>query len=355
MAPPQNWDADLEPSHDDVDLPPCGSWDFPMSRGEKMRRLIMVFEAELERSQREEFKWRKECEELRRKPLALSAITAISPRSGSNEEMQSDAGIPPITPNNCQDTTSCMKPAAQRASLAPPPAVQRTRRRTSMLMQPTDSEDEGKASKTIPHAGVDVDDDADDDDESMSPSNVTAVRMPSLGATSSLGVSSQSQAWPVSYKSLPRAGGTLMGSVAVVVYGGTDKVSWLRFIPRAELGAQNVEPASPTSLAKRSWPGCENLDVTGELILKTDEYVKIIRGRSTSDGHAADWLTIITSDFRTANFGPGGKGSSQLPTFSFLAAPGHEITSVTTGPDACIEGANESPLQLVCNDEFTFH
>jgi len=72
--------------------PPCGAWDFPMSREEKIRRLILVFEAEAKSSDREISALQRERDTWRARALAAESTPATATEAGWCRAEALDAG-----------------------------------------------------------------------------------------------------------------------------------------------------------------------------------------------------------------------------------------------------------------------
>lgn len=131
----------------------------------------------------------------------------------------------------------------------------------------------------------------------------------------------------VAQLSLAAKTGKSTGCVAAVRWGGVDAVDWLRFDPRQDSDALGR---------------CENAIADGEFVLQHGESVQVVRGCSNSvDGRVADSLVIVTSKLRTQKL---GNRAGLSTTFSFIAAPGFEICGLVTGADGRVEGVTQHPL-----------
>jgi len=124
-----------------------------------------------------------------------------------------------------------------------------------------------------------------------------------------------------------RGGVGMSGSISAIVWGGGDTVRWIRFLPH------NAIPGP--------------MDADAQLHQLDDgEHVRAVRGRAAIvDGRLAEWLMLVTSKLRILTIGKSSKSSS--PTFSFLAAPGHEICSILPGDLGAVCTVNQSRLHTL--------
>mmetsp|Transcript_139658 Transcript_139658/g.246871 ORF Transcript_139658/g.246871 Transcript_139658/m.246871 type:complete len:512 (+) Transcript_139658:96-1631(+) len=120
---------------DEVAFPPCGAWDFPMSRGEKIRRLLMVFETEVEYGSREVAALRQENEVLRRES-ALAKSRDLSPYAAA---AMSGVGVDARTVLSQEGVSaSCSESPGQRVQTPPgqlssPPPNRAPKLRSSLM------------------------------------------------------------------------------------------------------------------------------------------------------------------------------------------------------------------------------
>mmetsp|Transcript_136997 Transcript_136997/g.381948 ORF Transcript_136997/g.381948 Transcript_136997/m.381948 type:complete len:286 (-) Transcript_136997:298-1155(-) len=143
-----NWDAALGRYKDvehctELRFLPCGAWDFPLSRGEKVRRLILCFEAETRSSEQEIAVLSHENEALRARAQTAEVVAEL-PLAGATSWQRSSSPppclgwpSPPLT--EAQQTgphvvSPLGSPAASpRAFVPPAPAAPRSRRRTTIF------------------------------------------------------------------------------------------------------------------------------------------------------------------------------------------------------------------------------
>lgn len=92
----------------------------------------------------------------------------------------------------------------------------------------------------------------------------------------------------------------------------------------------------------QSWQ--EQLDSEQGLGLLCGEHIRAVRGRcALRDGHLAEWLQLVTSTLRVLTLGrPPSRASP--PTFSFLAAKGHEICGIRPGATGSVESVEQRPI-----------
>jgi len=115
-----------------------------------------------------------------------------------------------------------------------------------------------------------------------------------------------------------------------VEWCGEQIVNWLRFVPR-DTTPDWLESA--TRFEEES-----GLRMTGQFILDRGEYIQSMRGQVEASGRAAEWVILVTSTMRSVTIGCADHSGSQAPSFSFVAAPDHEISNVNFGPDGSICG-----------------
>lgn len=149
---------------DEVSFPPCGAWDFPMSRGEKIRRLMLVFEKEVEYGGQEVASLRHENEALRRQAaLAKSpdlALHATVPFSGASidklsalgqEGMQASCSQPPrerVQPAGKPSSPPPKRAPKLRSSLMSSSPEERQRRRTATSLNFQLPSEDGREDRT---------------------------------------------------------------------------------------------------------------------------------------------------------------------------------------------------------------
>lgn len=95
-------------------------------------------------------------------------------------------------------------------------------------------------------------------------------------------------------------------------------------------------------LQDQSWR--EHLGSEEGLELWGGEHIRAVRGRcALQDGHLAEWLQLVTSTLRVLTLGrPPSRASP--PTFSFLAAKGHEICGIRPGVTGSVESVEQRPI-----------
>lgn len=88
----------------------------------------------------------------------------------------------------------------------------------------------------------------------------------------------------------------------------------------------------------------EQLDSQEGLGLLCGEHIRAVRGRcGARNGHLAEWLQLVTSTLRVLTLGrPPSRASP--PTFSFLAAKGHEICGIRPGATGSVESVEQRPI-----------
>eukprot|EP00933_Yihiella_yeosuensis_P038214 TRINITY_DN32164_c0_g1_i1.p1 TRINITY_DN32164_c0_g1~~TRINITY_DN32164_c0_g1_i1.p1 ORF type:complete len:428 (+),score=80.14 TRINITY_DN32164_c0_g1_i1:99-1382(+) len=266
-----------------------GAWDFPLSRQEKMQRLLQLYQAELE---------------------ANGAPSSEHISEGEEEEFQADA----FATEDASATEDFNQPLRREVPVAS----------ISLLSSPGRSPS-GRGRRIY-----------NDHIAASSSSSSSAATLP-ISRRLDAGAELLSRPWiplplmrPPSSQSntevrpqLPNGVFCSHGSTAGIVWNGGAVVNWLQFLSHGQERAQS--------------------SYSEALMLDDGEHIRAVRGRAaTMDGRLADWIVLVTSSLRCITLGRPSKGSP--PTFSFLAAPGHEITGIFAGRSGAVGGVEQRPF-----------
>jgi len=145
---------------------PCGAWDFPMSRGEKVRRLLLVFEAEAKTGEQELLSLQRENGALRARAEAAEAVAEAMAKAAEQQRTTAEAiaeaaravvpvrlpvaaecraadrvmplqpegpSPPPLAPMSPRTSHPGTPVTPRRTVPTPLPAAPRTRRRTTIF------------------------------------------------------------------------------------------------------------------------------------------------------------------------------------------------------------------------------
>jgi hypothetical protein len=125
------------------------------------------------------------------------------------------------------------------------------------------------------------------------------------------------------------------GSVAAVRWGGVDAVEWMDFVTHEDLSEHSDIPSSSNLSDTKVRKG-------HEFVLERGETIQVLRGCMEGVGEVlADWIVLVTSKLRSRKI---GNAQGSLPTFSFIAAPGFEISGVVKGSDGRIKDVRQARL-----------
>lgn len=291
------------PQVKDLLLPVMTAWDFPLSRAEKLERVILTLENDLDLADRESDSLRLQLQQMRqlgRKSLEADMGAGLARKScsctcrcgaasgdqpGDASELQSVSKVVPVTAVTLPDLS---KPPDRSDSdvdaiVEPKPCLQ------------------GDLADQMPW------DDAIGVDECQSWLPLQLLRSgvrreKRLDRNRSLCGDLPQTAW---------ADDGVSGSVGALQWaeGADGSVSWLQFVPWG----------SPPQVAQAP-------KMSGEFHLQPGETVVQLRGRTTkSDGRVADWIDIITSRCRVLRM---GNGNSSIAKFNFQAETGTEIVGI---------------------------
>mmetsp|Transcript_2106 Transcript_2106/g.4797 ORF Transcript_2106/g.4797 Transcript_2106/m.4797 type:complete len:368 (+) Transcript_2106:41-1144(+) len=331
--------------------PDVSSWDFPLSRGEKVARVLLMFEAELEQREREVSAARKENDSLRNFASQVSQTAAVCRRC----ELQghTPAAITPPTPppgafprqaftadptTRRRRTTIFGRPG--EAPVLSDPSTRR--RRTTIFGRRAEDMRQALPELEMRHESVQlvcsVPAGSDSDGKPPSWSDGSPVRSPLCtpplspragsnlicgdGAlklddgdtAASTRTFCSSQVTAIDEEPVDRA-------VTAVQWGGVDTVQWLRFA---------AEGDSDNAVAGH--------EPDGELRLHPGEHVMALRGLAGLDC-AAVWLVLETSE-RSVSLGLS-PSRRLAPSFCCQCEPGSEIFDIVSGLGGGISGAKQ--------------
>lgn len=126
---------------------------------------------------------------------------------------------------------------------------------------------------------------------------------------------------------------------------GESAVRWVRFVSAREVAEEAAGGFQVGDDVNQTIPPTT-------VALSHGEHIRMLRGSSTScselprsaSPRAADWMEILTSDFRHLTLGHVPPQDACVPTFTFKAEPDHEICGATLGPDGAVVGVLQRPL-----------
>eukprot|EP00927_Polykrikos_kofoidii_P023062 TRINITY_DN21360_c0_g1_i2.p1 TRINITY_DN21360_c0_g1~~TRINITY_DN21360_c0_g1_i2.p1 ORF type:complete len:417 (+),score=59.75 TRINITY_DN21360_c0_g1_i2:111-1253(+) len=317
------------------------SWDFPLSRGEKVQRLIMLFEADLRDNEQREETLRREKEVA---DTELETLRQAADRMASCATAAAWGAMPspPSTPPT--------PPLPSRVHRATAPPVPFGRRRSTVVVLPGypsgfDPQANNASNMESEYSNIPFVDAKQAQgfslDSACSPPRRSSFghkeivlepsrglkASPTLGATPEVArLLAEAPMWMGD--DMDQSGE--IGTVSAVRWGGDEVVDWIRFICDGDTCQDEAMSAANAS---------------GEFMLSPrGEFVKAIRGRAeVADGRAAEWVVVVTSRQLVTIGQPG----IFTPTFSFSAEPGYELYAVTLDSSGRIAGAKQKPLANV--------
>lgn len=302
---------------DEIDVTFGGAWDWPLSKTEKVKKVIDLFAMDAE---------------MRAGPLEAQVKeleVRVRELSLENSELRAKLGMSPSQPQD--------KPqVAARHSAG---SSGRSSEYTEDFREEDEDDDLQDAAPTVgvPATGVAGLAPHPSSQSTASDAALRALQGPGSCATITTPCFTP-RVSGVSCLFTPRTG-PVESCVASVIWASDSQVFWVSFEFRDQGVGQRFGP-----------PGGQGAADTGKFELRPTEYIQVLRGcqvKSANPSRLAEWIVVGTSELRSAILGSPARsgGQGQQPSFSFVASAGHELCGLTLDEEGTINGAVQRPLQ----------
>jgi len=370
---PTSLSVEEEPA--EVIFQPQGAWDFPLSRTEKVRRLLLLFESEAEAHELEAAELRKENEYL--KQLSSGSCPSQSPKSALRTTPSISAVTRSFLAASSEETD--VKPRRQTCVIAPdeeddklheatrsvssprhnfsprgatspersgawcPPAQPppRRRRRTTIFHLPPETTGDGDAECSDPTVPMRA-------RRRTAPPTAAALAAAQAAAENAYdAVTANCRSTreevaafgspPCSPPESPRSDSGRQNRmplqvdihsrhhtscIKAVQWSGKEAVKSMRFVMQSARSAVEESQERSDSEQFELLPG---------------EYIQAIRGYAeVAERGIADWIDLVTSTNRSVTLGSQKHCGVVQPSFTCIADAGQEICGFTIGSNGCI-------------------